>query len=39
MRGANRNRLTPPAPGGWETLSTRNVLDDPWLRLEAEAAV
>jgi 8-oxo-dGTP pyrophosphatase MutT (NUDIX family) len=37
MRGANRNRLTPPAPGGWETLSTRNVLDDPWLRVDAEA--
>ncbi|WP_353210722.1 NUDIX hydrolase [Rhodovarius sp.] len=37
MRGANRNRLTPPAPGGWETLSTPNVLHDPWLRVEAEA--
>ena len=34
---ANRVRDTPPAPGGWETLSSRPVVDDPWLRLNAEA--
>jgi 8-oxo-dGTP pyrophosphatase MutT (NUDIX family) len=32
----NRRRDAPPAPGGWETLSTRNVVADPWLRLDAE---
>ncbi len=33
----NRDRLSPPAPGGWETLSTRNVLDHRFLRVDAEA--
>ena len=33
----NRRRTTPPEPGGWETLSTRSVVADPWLRLDAEA--
>ena len=33
----NRYRTEPPAPGGWETLSTRNVVNNPWLRLDAEA--
>jgi len=34
---SNRRRDTPPAPGGWETLSHRRVVDDRWLKLDAEA--
>ena len=35
--GPNRRRDTPPEPGGWETLSHRRVVDDRWLKLDAEA--
>ena len=32
-----RNRAAPAPPGGWTTLSSRSVLADRWLRLDAEA--
>lgn len=37
MDGANRRRETPPEAGGWETLSRRRIVDNPWLKLDAEA--
>ena len=33
---SNRDRGAPPEPGGWTTLSSRSVVADPWLRLNAE---
>lgn len=34
---SNRDRAAPPAPGGWTTLSSRSVVADRFLRLDAEA--
>lgn len=31
-----KDRFAPPPAGGWETLSTRTVLQDPWLHVAAE---
>lgn len=31
-----KDRLAPPPAGGWETLSSRTVLRDPWLHVAAE---
>ena len=36
MAPALSDREKPPAPGGWETIGTRNVVADRWLRLDAE---